>query len=195
MKIENIVQNELGELAKEVNALQSAADCRRKTAEAVTLMRSVSKSGGMLLFAGNGGSALDATHLALELVGEHREGKVQRRAVSLAADPSLVLAIGNDFGFDEVFAHQLRALGKRGDLFLGISTSGNSRNVNRAFETAKEMGLHTVALLGGDGGKAAGMAQITIIVPALGAPHSQNLMRPIYHAIWECLAFPDDALE
>ena len=110
----------------------------------------------MLVF-GNGGSAADAQHFAAELVGRYEQERRAWPAIALTTDTSALTAIGNDYGFDRVFARQLEALGKKGDVAIGISTSGNSPNVLRALETANERGLITVALTGrgGDAGKIA----------------------------------------
>lgn len=109
------------------------------------------QQGNKLLFAGNGGSAGDAQHLAAELVGRYRFNRPGLPAIALTTDSSMLTAIGNDYGYNEVFVRQLQAQGKRGDIFVGISTSGNSENVLRAFEQAKEMGIKTIGLAGAGG--------------------------------------------
>ena len=123
-------------------------------AEAIT---SSLKAGGSVLVFGNGGSAADAQHFAAELVGRYEQERKAWPAMALTTDTSALTAIGNDYGFDRVFARQLEALGKKGDVAIGISTSGNSPNVLRALEAGNDRGLITVALTGrgGDAGKIA----------------------------------------
>jgi D-sedoheptulose 7-phosphate isomerase len=108
---------------------------------------------GKVFFFGNGGSAADAQHLAAELVGRYMRERRALPALALTANASCVTAIANDYGYDLVFARQLEAIGARGDIAIGISTSGNSRNVVRAVEAAKEKGMITVAMTGSDGGQ------------------------------------------
>ena len=133
--------------------------------ELVLLVHRTIESGGKLLVCGNGGSAADAQHLASELVGRYKEERRGLPAVSLAADGSVLTCLLNDYGPDHVFARQVQALGRAGDLLIGISTSGRSPNILRAFETARGMGLQTAALLGRDGGPAASACALAIVVP------------------------------
>lgn len=123
--------------------------------------------GNKVLLCGNGGSAADSQHIAAELVIRFR-GNVNRRAlpaIALTVDPSIMTAGGNDFGFENVFAREVEAYGRKGDVLVGISTSGNSPNVLRAIETANSMGLITIGLLGGNGGKIAPFCNYSVIVP------------------------------
>lgn len=125
------------------------------------------EKGGKVLLCGNGGSAADSQHIAAELVIRFR-GSVNRKAlpaIALTVDPSIMTAGGNDFGFENVFARQVEAYGKEGDVLIGISTSGNSPNVFNAIETANRKGLVTIGLLGGSGGKIASICNHTVIVP------------------------------
>lgn len=124
------------------------------------------KGGGKLLFFGNGGSAADAQHLATELTVRYRENRPALAALALTTDTSALTATGNDLGFDEVFARQIEALGRRGDVAIGITTSGRSRNVVRAFEQARALGLSTVAFTGGTGGDVVGLADQALVVPS-----------------------------
>src|SRR5690606_19131906 len=114
---------------------------------------------------GNGGSAADAQHFAAELVVRYERDRPARRAVALTTDASILTAAGNDTGFDRVFARQIEALGREGDVALAITTSGRSANVLRALETANGRGLVTIALTGGDGGEAGKLARIHVNVP------------------------------
>ena len=122
--------------------------------------------GGKLLFFGNGGSAGDAQHLATELTVRYARNRQALAALALTTDSSALTAIGNDLGFEQLFARQLRAVGRRGDLAIGISTSGKSRNVVLALEAAREMGIGAAGLTGHDGGVLPGLAEPLLIVPS-----------------------------
>jgi D-inositol-3-phosphate glycosyltransferase len=144
--------------------------------------------GGKVLVCGNGGSAAEAQHLAAELIGRYKAPA--RRAlgvVALTADTSVLTAWSNDVGYDEVFARQVEGLGRRGDVLVGLSTSGRSRNVVRAFEVARAMGLRTVALLGGDGGAIAPMADVAITVPSADTQHIQEVHLVVVHLLCELI--------
>lgn len=126
------------------------------------------KSGGKILFCGNGGSAADSQHIAAELVIRFR-GNVNRAAIpaiSLTVDPSIMTAGGNDIGFDNIFAREVEALGRSGDAIVGISTSGKSENVFRAFQQAKRQGMTTIGLLGCGGGKIKDISDFSVVVPS-----------------------------
>jgi len=134
-----------------------------------TLVRAATgtlRAGNKLLFFGNGGSAADAQHLATELTVRYKADRAPIAAIALTTDSSALTAIGNDLGFDQLFARQLRALGRPGDVAIGISTSGRSRNVILGLETAREMGLVAAALSGGDGGALPGIADPLLVVPS-----------------------------
>ena len=124
------------------------------------------RGGGKLLFFGNGGSAGDAQHLATELAVRYVRDRDPIPAIALTTDTSALTAIGNDMGFEQLFARQVAALGRPGDLALGISTSGRSPNVTRALETARDLGLVAAALSGRDGGELVGLADPLLIVPS-----------------------------
>lgn len=121
--------------------------------------------GGKILFCGNGGSAADSQHLAAELTGRFIKDRRPLAAVALSTDTSALTCIANDYSFDEVFARQVAGLGRAGDLLIGISTSGNSRNVIRAVEEAQKLGMQTVGLLGRDGGQLRALCSHAIVVP------------------------------
>ncbi len=123
------------------------------------------RSGGKILVCGNGGSAADAQHFAAELIGRFEKERDSLPAVALTTDTSILTAVGNDYGFDAVFERQVKGLGRTGDLLIGISTSGNSPNVQRAVAQARESGLTTIGLLGNNGGKIAPLVDIPVIVP------------------------------
>lgn len=141
------------------------------------------KSGKKLLIAGNGGSAADAQHLAGELVSKFYFDRPALPAIALTTDTSILTAIGNDYGFDEVFARQLQANGNAGDVFLGISTSGNSPNLLRALEVCGEKGIYRVGLCGRTGGKMADLCDYCIKVPSDETPRIQECHIMIGHII------------
>ncbi len=122
--------------------------------------------GGKLMFCGNGGSAADSQHLAAELTGRFIKDRRPLAAVALSTDSSALTCIGNDYSFDEVFARQVAGLARAGDVLIGISTSGNSRNVIRAVEEAKAKGVTVIGFLGRDGGQLKAMVDIAIVVPS-----------------------------
>ena len=131
--------------------------------------------GGKLLFFGNGGSAADAQHLATELTVRYISNRKAVAALALTTDTSALTAIGNDLGFDQLFSRQIEALGRPGDVAIGITTSGVSPNVIKALETAKAMGLHAVALTGKGGGKAKEIADPCLIVPSATTARIQEM--------------------
>ena len=133
------------------------------------------RGGGKILFFGNGGSAADAQHLATELVVRYAADRAPIAAIALTTDGSALTAAGNDLGFDQVFARQVRALGRPGDLALGISTSGRSANVVDALRAARELGLVAAALTGGDGGDLTGLADPILIVPSRSTARIQEM--------------------
>lgn len=140
------------------------------------------QGGGKLLLFGNGGSAADAQHLAAEFVGRFIRERDPLPAVALTTDTSALTAITNDYGFEQVFACQIRALGRSGDIAIAISTSGNSPNVLFGVQTAREIGITTIGLTGGDGGKLAGMVDCEIVVPSANTAHIQDTHIAIGHA-------------
>jgi D-sedoheptulose 7-phosphate isomerase len=151
---------------------------------ATQIVRSL-RAGGKVLFFGNGGSAADAQHLTAEFTGRYLKERRALAALALSTNSSSVTAIGNDYGFDLVFARQLEALGKEGDVAVGISTSGNSRNVIRAFEVAKSKSIYTVALTGASGGAMKKIADCTISVPTEETPRIQECHILAGHIICE----------
>jgi D-sedoheptulose 7-phosphate isomerase len=143
------------------------------------------REGGTLFFAGNGGSAADAQHLATEYVVRYRTQRPALRAVALTTDTSLLTAAANDMGFDEVFARQIEALGRAGDLLVLHSTSGESPNVIRAAQAARARGMGVVALLGKTGGAVRELADLALVVPSDETARIQELHLAIEHLICE----------
>lgn len=133
------------------------------------------RAGGKIFFFGNGGSAADCQHLATELTIRYKKDRAPIAAIALTTDTSALTAGGNDLGFEEIFARQLRALGKPGDVAIGISTSGNSENVIRALAAAKELGILPAAFGGRDGGRMKGLADPFLIVPSATTARIQEM--------------------
>lgn len=141
-------------------------------------------AGKKILACGNGGSACDAMHLCEEFTGRYRGNRRALPAIAIS-DPSHITCVGNDFGFDEIFARGVEAFGQSGDWLFGLSTSGNSPNIIRAFEEAKKRDMHTVALLGKDGGKLKGQCEYEFIIPAKTSDRIQEVHMMILHIIIE----------
>jgi D-sedoheptulose 7-phosphate isomerase len=139
------------------------------------------------ILAGNGGSAADAQHIAAELVGRYGFDRPSIPSLALTTDTSNLTAIGNDYGYDQVFSRQLEGMGQCGDIFIGISTSGNSTNIVKAFESAKKKGIKTVALVGRDGGLMAKMADMSIVVPSDSTPRIQESHILIGHILCDII--------
>jgi len=156
------------------NATRIAAMARR--------MADVLRRGGKILFCGNGGSAADAQHLAAEFVNRFQRDRRALAALALTTDTSVLTSIGNDSGFDRIFSRQVEALARRGDLLVAISTSGNSPNVLRAVEAARDLGVETVGLCGGSGGALAAAADEAFVVPSEATPRIQETHMAVGHA-------------
>ena len=146
-------------------------------------MVEVFRRGSKVLILGNGGSAADAQHFAAELMGRFLLDRKPLPAIALTTDTSLLTAVGNDFGFDEVFRRQIEALAQPGDYVFGLSTSGNSANVQAALVLAKELGCYTVGLLGRDGGRIAPLVDLNLTVPVKATPHIQEAHIAIIHLL------------
>ncbi len=141
------------------------------------------KNGGKLMICGNGGSAADAQHMAAEFVNRFLKERKPLAAIALSVDTSNITSIANDYSFDDIFSKQVEALGKENDILMGISTSGNSENIIEAFNTAKNMNITTMGLLGKDGGKIAKLSDINIIVPSDSTPRIQEAHIFVIHTI------------
>ncbi len=141
------------------------------------------KNKNKLLVMGNGGSAADSQHFVAELVGRFKLERKALSAVALTTDTSIITAIGNDYGFETIFSRQIEALADKGDVVVGISTSGNSPNVLKALNLAKEIGCFTVSLLGKDGGDIKKISELPIIVPSMDTPRIQEAHATIIHLV------------
>lgn len=147
----------------------------------------VYKNNKKTILAGNGGSAADAQHIAAELVGRYGFDRDALASLALTTDTSNLTAIGNDYGYDKIFSRQLEGMGQNGDIFIGISTSGNSLNVINAFKSAKKKGITTVALVGRDGGEMAKIADLSIVVPSNDTPRIQESHILIGHILCDII--------
>ncbi len=143
------------------------------------------KNGHKIMFCGNGGSAADSQHLAAELVGRYKMNRPAMNALALTVDTSILTAVGNDYGYDTVFSRQVEGVGQAGDVLVGLSTSGNSRNIVLAFELAKEKGITTVALTGQGGGEMKEMADYCLAVPSCATNNIQEMHIAVGHLICE----------
>ena len=141
------------------------------------------KNGNKVMFCGNGGSAADSQHLAAELVGRYKMNRPALNSVALTTDTSILTAVGNDFGYDTIFERQVEGIGKKGDILVGLSTSGNSKNVLLAMEKAKAMGIKTVAMTGQKGGKMKENADFAINVPSDTTNHIQEMHIAVGHIL------------
>lgn len=161
--------------------------CKADTIRAIQVLADVYSNGGKVIFCGNGGSAADSQHLATELMIRlnHQISRPALGAISLCTDPSMTTAAGNDIGFENVFARALQGIGRAGDALIGISTSGNSENVIRAVVQAKEMGITTICLLGGSGGKLKDLCHLALIAPTNNTQRIQEVHITLGHIICE----------
>jgi len=141
------------------------------------------KNGGKVLLCGNGGSAADAQHIAAELSGRFKKERISLAGIALTTDTSALTAIGNDYGYEFVFSRQLEGVGRSGDVLIAISTSGNSKNVLNAMESAKKMGIKTITLTGKTGGEMAQKGDVNIIIPSNDTPRIQEMHIMVGHMI------------
>jgi D-sedoheptulose 7-phosphate isomerase len=180
VRLEERIRLELDQVAANMRLLGDAAATIAATAE---IMKRSLQSGGKIMFCGNGGSAADAQHLAAELMGRYLKDRAPLPALALTVDTSALTAIANDYSYDEVFARQLRGIGRRDDVLVGLSTSGNSANVVRAIETARDLGIVSLALTGQQGGRMAEIADHVIRAPATRTNSIQEMHIVIGHML------------
>ncbi len=164
---------------------QVAETLSEKILEAALLIKESVAGGGKLLLMGNGGSAADAQHIAAELVGRFKKERPAIPAIALTVDTSILTALGNDYGFETIFSRQIEAIAQKGDVLLAFSTSGNSENVIRALKRANDMEVHTIALLGKEGGVAKDHVRLAIVVPSDDTARIQEVHITIGHIICE----------
>jgi D-sedoheptulose 7-phosphate isomerase len=167
--------------------LQLLFDLDPQVAKAADLIEESLRARNKLLVCGNGGSAADASHFATEFVVRFTKDRPAYPAICLAGDGGLLTAAGNDYGFDEVFARQVSALGRQGDVLICLTTSGKSRNVERALEEAKAHKLKTIAFLGRDGGSTIGMADVDLLVRSDSTARIQEAQQLLLHVLCETI--------
>ena len=161
------------------------AENKDKIAAAVKIVTSVLKKDRKVILFGNGGSAADSQHIAAEFIGRFQKERKALAAIALTTDTSILTALSNDYGSDIIFSRQIEGLAQKGDVVIGISTSGNSVNVLEGIKKAKRMGLKTISLTGCKGGKCAKLTDISIIVPSKNTARIQESHICIAHAICE----------
>lgn len=179
----SITQEISSYLSQVVRVVDSIRELEGEIKTARDMWISSLSEGGKVIFCGNGGSAADAQHLAAELMGRFLIDREPMAAVSLTVDTSALTAIGNDYGYDKVFSRQLRGLARRGDVLVGLSTSGNSANVVGAFDAARAMGVKTIGLTGRGGGRMAPLSDVLIAVDHDRTNHIQEAHIVIGHMI------------
>ncbi len=162
----DVVQQKLREGLGVIEALARDSALHATLVAAADVTASALRAGHKLMVAGNGGSAADAQHLAAEFVGRFIDDRPAMRAVALTSDSSILTAVGNDYGFERIFARQIEALGQKGDVFFAISTSGNSPNVLRALERCREQGIAAIGLTGNSGGKMSSLCDYCLRMPS-----------------------------
>jgi len=167
-------------------------ECLNEIIEMAHMITSALRQGRKVVFFGNGGSAADAQHISAELVGKFKKARPPLNALSLTTNTSILTAIGNDFSFDEIFSRQVSANMERGDVAVGISTSGRSKNVILGVQEAAKIGAKTIALTGGDGGPLASLCDHKVIVPSSDTQRIQECHIMIGHVVCELI---DDAVE
>jgi phosphoheptose isomerase len=174
-------------VAAAAETVQSLSSLEPRMVEAADLIEQCLCAGNKLLMCGNGGSAADAAHFATELVVRFARDRRAYPAICLATDGGLLTAAGNDYGFDEIFARQIAAIGVHGDVLICLTTSGKSKNVVRALEEAKARKLKTIAFLGRDGGSTKGMADVDLLVPSNSTARIQEAHQLLLHVLCEII--------
>jgi len=174
-------------IAAATKTLQSIVGLDEQIAKAAELIGNCLTTGNKVLVCGNGGSAADAADFCSELACRFVDDRRPYPALNLAQGGSLLTATGNDYGFEEIFARQVRAFGKPGDVLIALSTSGQSKNVRRALEEAKASQLKTIALLGRDGGASGGLADVDLVIPGDSTARIQEAHKFILHVLCEMI--------
>ncbi len=172
-------------LAETLHTLQSLGTIRPAIDRAGDMILATLREGGKLLICGNGGSAAEAAHFATELVGRYAKTRRPLPALALSSDGSLLSCIGNDFGYEQVFARQVAGLAQKGDLLVVLTSSGNSANILAALQEAKRLGIESVAFLGRGGGKARGLATCDLIMPGDSGAAAQEAHLFLIHHLCE----------
>jgi D-sedoheptulose 7-phosphate isomerase len=158
-----------------------------KMVEIANVLRATHANGGKILLMGNGGSAADSQHIAAEIVGRYKRERRGLAAIALTTDSSILTSVGNDFGYEDIFARQIEALCRPEDTVIGITTSGNSKNIVKAMIEANEIGATTIGLTGGTGGKLLELCQYNLVVPSNDTPRIQEAHIFIGHSLCDML--------
>ena len=180
-----IINHVFGEHIKAIEETHEIAFQNIK--EAADLIAKSLKSGGTIFWCGNGGSAADSQHIAAEFVGRFKKNRKPLRSIALTTDSSVLTCVSNDYSFEEIFSRQINALGRKGDVLVAISTSGNSRNVKRALIQAHKMGLKTIGLLGKNGGSCKNYVDVPMIIPSNNTARIQEIHILIEHLLCEII--------
>ena len=178
--MKDIIQNEFNSHIKVVNLLHNLTD---KVASSAQLCINCLRNGGKILIFGNGGSAADAQHIAAELVGRYKTDRKGLSAIALTTDTSALTSIGNDFGYKHIFERQIEALANKGDVAIGISTSGKSENITRALKLASKLNCSTIGLSGQGGGEMNKICNVNLVAPSDDTPRIQEIHIIIGHTI------------
>lgn len=171
------------ELIAHLEVAKNSAILSSNVEKATKIIVDCLKNGGRILICGNGGSAADSQHFAAELSGRYKTERTPLAGIALTTDTSALTAIGNDYGYDEVFARQCAAIGRKNDVLIGISTSGNSKNVLNAFEVAKKIGMKTIGFSGKNGGIMNEKCELNLVVPSNDTARIQEIHILIIHTI------------
>jgi D-sedoheptulose 7-phosphate isomerase len=180
-----VIQEKIQETIDNLSKLLRDEECLKTISESAKLIVDAIKTGHKLLICGNGGSAADAQHIAGEFLCKFYKDRNPMPAVALSTDTSVLTSISNDYSYDEVFSRQVRGLGKKGDVLIGISTSGNSKNVLSAFSAAKTQGIKTIFLTGEVKKEIANISDLVITTPSTDTPRIQEMHLLIEHLICE----------
>ena len=167
------------------NVISNSADLASEIELSINHIVKAIKTKHKVVLLGNGGSAADAQHIAAELLGKYNLKRSSYPAIALTSNSSIITALSNDYSYDVVFSRQCESLVDKGDVVIGISTSGNSINIHKALQVSKKRGAITIAMLGNNGGKISKIVDISIIVNSKNTPHIQEVHRVVYHKICE----------
>lgn len=187
--IQAILKESISEARKNIDDLMNDTALHADFEKMIEMMVQCYKKGGALFVAGNGGSAADAQHFVAELVVKLNKNRDPIKAFALTVDTSIITAAGNDFGYDDVFSRQVEGLMSKNDIFIGLTTSGNSPNILKSFQMCKKIGAKSILFSGGNGGNAVKekMADMNIIVPGSNTARIQEAHAILYHTICFCL--------
>ena len=185
MNMKNMIQNEMQEHKETIDKVIETLPQEVETACKIAV--DTINAGNKILLCGNGGSAADAQHVAAELIGRYKKERRGLAAIALTTDTSALTAIANDYAYEDIFSRQIEGLAKSGDMIIGISTTGNSDNVIRAFEMGRKLGCKTVGLSGKDGGMFTGKCDLNIVVPSDTTARIQEMHILIGHMICQSI--------